>query len=429
MKKLPQEFEQLNNLLQETEQVLIYGANRIAKDTLEVLRYHGQGKKVSGFVVTSMSGNPNRIDEFSVGELLKYEKYDRNTTLVIVAMPEKFFEEVTKHLKAYYFENVYYVGSRQLSLWENNIVIQTIQKKLPMLQVTQDELEQLCIRLTIAQHTYRLMPLGTFPFGEDYIDTLSHMEQMWNLCGNPIELSECVSQTSEKQLECIKIYAASSPKDSPVSYNRPFENWEQPVVGGAALAEISTEAKRDDVGKNISEKNRQYAEMTVAYWAWQNSKSEYIGLEHYRRRYELSEEQLTYAVQTGIDVILTRPRIVLPSVKEWFPKVSSLSAQDMEEICKWLKDKMTEAATEVDGFFQGNILYPNNMVIAQKEVYRTYCEWLFTLLEEIDQNKQFEKLRLKSRYDAYLAELLTSFYFILNRDKYQMAIADYRLLA
>ena len=75
----------------------------------------------------------------------------------------------------------------------------------------------------------------------------------------------------------IKIIVATHKK-----YWMPEDSMYLPVhVGAAGKAGIGYQ--RDDTGKNISDKNPNFCELTGLYWAWKNLKADYVGLAHYRR--------------------------------------------------------------------------------------------------------------------------------------------------
>ena len=63
-----------------------------------------------------------------------------------------------------------------------------------------------------------------------------------------------------------------------------------PIQVGTALADKKLEGMKyyDNQGEHISEKNRQYCELTAQYFAWKNIEADYYGFFHYRRYLNLS---------------------------------------------------------------------------------------------------------------------------------------------
>lgn len=429
MAKLLCDFQVLKKRIERVKNVVLYGAHRIAEDVYELLRYYNMYKKVSGFAVTDEEENPKTIASIPVKSLEKYKDIRDEKVLVIIAMPEKFFAEVAQKVKRAGFEDIFFVEGRLLAHWENKIVIEKLNDLLPDVKARQDENEYLCIRLELGGHSYKLMALGTFPFHMEYIDTLRKIENIWEKCGSPMESVHLDTVSRDRNTKNISVYVACSTNDIALLNGKSLKKWEFPVIGGAALKKTKNEMQRDNEGINISTENKRFSEMTVAYWAWKNSDADYIGLEHYRRRYLLSEEQLIGIADQNVDVILTRPRIVFPNIKVWLPRVSCVGERDIDMLIQWLIKKFPQHEDHIEDFFEGNIFYPNNMVIAKKEIYAEYCEWLFHILFELDKTDSFSGFQKKNRYAGYIAELLTSYYFMLNQDQYKMIISDYELLS
>ena len=72
-------------------------------------------------------------------------------------------------------------------------------------------------------------------------------------------------------------------------YRMPKDKVYLPLQVGAE-GKKSIGYKKDNTGKNISEKNPFFCELTGLYYAWKNLKYDYIGLVHYRRHLTLSNK-------------------------------------------------------------------------------------------------------------------------------------------
>ena len=73
----------------------------------------------------------------------------------------------------------------------------------------------------------------------------------------------------------VHIYTVRSHMDKLLSEDHSNYSWEIPIQAGAALTERRICEMKDNIGENISYKNKQYCELTALYWIWKNDDSDY----------------------------------------------------------------------------------------------------------------------------------------------------------
>lgn len=167
----------------------------------------------------------------------------------------------------------------------------------------------------------------------------------------------------------------------------------------------------DSTKDNISEKNKFYCELTGLYWIWKNIKCEYIGLCHYRRFFKKNNSYLTKNDILKIlnnkkkDIILPPKWYTILTVDEVYKK--SHIASDLERCRQVIEEIYPEYLESFDKIMKGHSVHTLNMFVAKKELIDKYCEWLFTILSNVE--KRIE-LGLRNDYQkrvfGFLAERL-----------------------
>lgn len=212
------------------------------------------------------------------------------------------------------------------------------------------------------------------------------------------------------------------------------ENIYQLVQAGACYnSKIPGVTIRDNLGNdNISEKNFLYAELTVAYSLWKNSNADIKGLVHYRRYFTqfptskdstniLSEKDIV-SILSCYDVILPYPYPKKIKNDEYTNKLGITSAWLFNRLGDLILDKSPEYYDDYIEIKNRNYECYCNMLIAKKEIYNDYCEWLFMILKNfeidaMDFNEKNNKKGNNRRILGYLSELLLNVYFHHNKLK------------
>ena len=189
-------------------------------------------------------------------------------------------------------------------------------------------------------------------------------------------------------------------------------------VGRAGKADLGYVG--DNTGDNISSKNTNYCELTGLYWAWKNLKCDYIGLCHYRRYFahtvsgsDMEKKKLAILQRTDYEKLLKQYDVILPKQRNYF--IETVRSQyehahnknDLaltEQIVAELYPEYSEAFCKVMG---GTKLHIFNMFVMKKEKFDEYCQWLFTILFELEKRIDISSYsQYEARVFGFLSERL-----------------------
>lgn len=159
-----------------------------------------------------------------------------------------------------------------------------------------------------------------------------------------------------------------------------------PLQVGAALHEALPYVG-DNTGDHISEKNPTYCELTGLYWIWKNTDDPYKGLVHYRRYFmqggALLSEPTIEALLQECDAILPPAEYLREAAGEEFC-LHSGHQRDLELLRQAVEAVDPAVLPAFDKVMGGNRLHLYNMVIARRETFDRYCEWLFAVLAHME---------------------------------------------
>ncbi|PWF99768.1 DUF4422 domain-containing protein [Levilactobacillus bambusae] len=189
-----------------------------------------------------------------------------------------------------------------------------------------------------------------------------------------------------------------------------------PVFVGAALhPNLTTDFQRDDEGDNISVKNPNFNELTAIYWAWKNVDADVIGLVHYRRYFSTSRMRSLNNVlnEDELQKLLSQAPIILPKKRHYYIEtnyshyIHAHRQEPLDEIRLILQDQYPEYVPAYDQVMKRTTAHMFNMFIMQQAYFREYCEWLFGVLNLLEDRLDTS---LYSQQDArvygYISELM-----------------------
>ena len=186
-----------------------------------------------------------------------------------------------------------------------------------------------------------------------------------------------------------------------------------PVEVGAALHDKPIPGfTPDDTGDNISERNKNYCELTALYWAWKNLDADHIGLVHYRRYFVIRPFSKQIAEEVDFQKALEKAPVVLPVKRHYWIEtnysqyIHAHHKQDLTVTRAILVKRCPEYLPVYDNEMQKRSGHRFNMFVMRRDLFDAYCAWLFGVLFALE-----EELDI-SDYDAYSARV---FGFVAER--------------
>ena len=205
----------------------------------------------------------------------------------------------------------------------------------------------------------------------------------------------------------VKIYAMT---------HKPFWKPDDPVYIPLHVGrEISQDLgyMGDHTGEHISELNPYYGELTGLYWIWRNeTEADIVGVCHYRRYFTNGDGSFMRAEDyvtalTDCDMVVSDLAGHGGTNRDNFGKEHN--AHDMEAVGESIKKLYPDDYDAFCRVMDDNKCCYGNLMVAKKEVFDAYCEWLFNVLveasEQIDPEIEHYDIYQRRVY-SFLSEVL-----------------------
>lgn len=186
----------------------------------------------------------------------------------------------------------------------------------------------------------------------------------------------------------------------------------------------------DNTGGNISLKNPNYCELTGIYWAWKNLNVDYVGIAHYRRHFtvkpffsRLGKDKWNYILTySEIEDILAQTDVVLPKPRNYFVEtnwsqyVHAHNELDLVLTRNIISDKYPDYMPNFDAYMKRTVGHRFNMFVMKKDLYDSYCSWLFDILFTLEQQLDISKYSVNdARVFGFVSERLLDIWLEYNK--------------
>lgn len=210
-------------------------------------------------------------------------------------------------------------------------------------------------------------------------------------------------------------------------FNPPCINGYIPIAVGQLALDSNCSYCSDNTGENISYKNPFYCELTALYWIWKNDKSsDLIGLCHYRRYFTKSYVRCSsdsYLSSGQASKLLLSHDLILPKPYYW-PTLTvgekyylggMGNKRDLLTTREVIAELTPDYLSAFDSLLDSHSASYCNMFVMPRHLFDSYCLWLFTVLEEVENRIDISDYTVQeARVFGYISELLLNVWVTRN---------------
>lgn len=427
-------IEEFLDYLKGKELIYLYGAGKFGRRILHICQYYGI--QICGFIVSQKENNPYELEGIRIWTLeeLKRESEDKisssHVVLSIAGEQNKFIDL----LEDVNFKSIWFCSNKfQLELRKKeeelrqNEFCRKLKSSLPKeyaIALNYPGVEQnhiVVIEQTTQAGLFRIYNSAEI-CDESY--ALAAKESKWQffevLYGKIGKLPYVDEAGFSDKL--TEIYVATSHLDEMKKENALASGY-IPIQVGAALTKRRKGCITDDTGIHISKQNSNYCECTGLYWIWKNTAGQdYVGLNHYGRRMNINDSSITYIRKEQIDIVLAMPEYTFGTIREFFRNL--VAEKDWKLIKKYVSNYDPEYELCFKQYEQSHFFFPCNICLCKREWFDQYCEFAFSIAEQIDDYYKEKGYIRNDRYMGYLFENLESLFIMRHHKEMKIVYSD-----
>lgn len=427
---MPFNLEELVELCREQQAIYIYGAGKNARRIYHFLAY--SDILVKGFIVSEAANNPETLFGLPVMGIDTFQETAKYLILVPASSVSQMFKDVFNDMVARGIKSALFLPYALLESMKEELYAQNnkrlfdnskyvMEKNLPVEKAhiifsQQKQTGEVCCWRMKSDMLYEN---GIKSIGELF-EKESALEEFERQYGT-YHVFHYLQEGTKADTSCA-VYMAQCHVDKQELQGQ-YPSWVKPIQVGASLVNLDICEIKDNQGENISDRNGNYSECTALYWMWKNAPhTDYIGLCHYRRHFNLAEDDILRLGAADVDVLVTSPTFVHNSIKEFF--MTFIPEADFNTMLKVIEDIRPEYLSTAHEFLKARFYAPCNLSIMKREIFDEYAELLFSITLEIDRRYEALELYRKDRFMGYIAECLLGIFLMKNKERLKIAYAD-----